>query len=793
VTTWNYNPLRGFLASKTDAADKSVSYTYTPAGRLATRAWARGTNTTYTYNTAGNLISVSYSDSTPGLTNSYDRLGRKSSVLCGAMPTSFVYDWANDVLSESYAGGVLGGLTVTNQFDPDLRRTNVALLSGASTLCRAIYGYDNASRLASVSDGSNSAAYSYLANSSLVGQIVFQSNTVTSMTTSKQYDYLNRLSSIASTPSNAFTYQYNAANQRTMSQLWDESYWRYGYDALGQVTSGSKFWSDETPVAGQQFDYTFDTIGNRIQTQAGGDQNGANLRLANYTNNALNQITSRGVPSYVDVMGDGLATNGVTVNGSTAYRKNEYFRQQLSVTNTSAVWDSVTVAATGQTSVTGHVYVPQAPENYTYDADGNLLSDGRWNYVWDGENRLLSMTSLSGAPAGSQLQLLFTYDYQGRRIQKLVSTNNGSSYIGEYTNKYAYDGWNCLAVLTPSLSLSNSFLWGSDLSGSVQGAGGVGGLIKMAYYGATTTNCFVAFDGNGNVSALVNAANGTTVANYDYGPFGEVIRETGPMAKLNPFRFSSKYDDDESDFLYYGYRYYNPSTGKWLSRDPIGEAGFVTLTENLFADDHLLIGSRDINLYSFVGNDSENDSDVCGLCGSDQPPPQCGKEVSIDMWLTQANVEQTYQGASLWTRYLAGLAMFNPIFGSANSWDILWLSVNSDFGGDPVACPYTVSYDGYCVSKDELNYEMYGWGVRLEHGSEMLILRRLYHLLQLRARFGLSSDTPAVIDRKVRFAEVGGGFRDMGPDLAYPCSCVYNSTMYTGALPTDWKWNYIKN
>jgi RHS repeat-associated protein len=221
--------------------------------------------------------------------------------------------------------------------------------------------------------------------------------------------------------------------------------------------------------------------------------------------------------------------------------------------------------------------VAQAPENYTYDADGNMLSDGRWTNTWDAENRLLPMTSLSSAPSGSQLQLAFTYDYMGRRIQKLVSTNNGTTYVGEYTNKYAYDAWNCLAILNPSLVLSNSFLWGSDLSGSLQGAGGVGGLIKVAYYGTATTNCFVAYDGNGNVSALINAANGATLANYDYGPFGELIRATGPMAKVNPFRFSTKYQDDETDFLYYGYRYYNPSTGRWLSKDPLQEKGGLNL------------------------------------------------------------------------------------------------------------------------------------------------------------------------------------------------------------------------
>lgn len=58
-------------------------------------------------------------------------------------------------------------------------------------------------------------------------------------------------------------------------------------------------------------------------------------------------------------------------------------------------------------------------------------------------------------------------------------------------------------------------------------------------------------------------------AKYKYGPFGEVIRATGPVAKANPFRFSTKYQDDETDLLYYGYRYYNASTGRWITRDPI--------------------------------------------------------------------------------------------------------------------------------------------------------------------------------------------------------------------------------
>jgi RHS repeat-associated protein len=126
------------------------------------------------------------------------------------------------------------------------------------------------------------------------------------------------------------------------------------------------------------------------------------------------------------------------------------------------------------------------------------------------------------------------------------------------------------------------------------GAGGVGGLLKVTYYGSTTTNAFVSYDGNGNVAALVDAANGTVAARYEHGPFAEPLRVTGPLAKANPIRFSTKYTDAESGLLYYGYRYYHPSTARWLSRDPFGEQGGV-------------------NVYGFVRNSPVAEIDLLGL------------------------------------------------------------------------------------------------------------------------------------------------------------------------------------
>ncbi|HEV2210728.1 MAG TPA: RHS repeat domain-containing protein [Verrucomicrobiae bacterium] len=75
------------------------------------------------------------------------------------------------------------------------------------------------------------------------------------MRTTKQYDYLNRLTQISALPSAgsnlSFAYTYNSANQRVRTTLADGSYWSYQYDSLGQVVSGHKFFSDETPVPGQ--------------------------------------------------------------------------------------------------------------------------------------------------------------------------------------------------------------------------------------------------------------------------------------------------------------------------------------------------------------------------------------------------------------------------------------------------------------------------------------------------------------------------------------------------------------
>lgn len=640
VTTWNYDSYRGFLTNKLYAGTNGPSYTYTPAGRLASRLWARNITTMYAYDAAGDMTNVSYNDSvTPTVAYEFDRQARQSRIVVNGMTNTLSYNLAGQVLSESYSGGALNGLCVSNVYDQFTRRTNLSALSSGSQLLSATYGYDNASRLISVADGNgNSATNSYAINSSLVDQLVFLNNGSIRMTTTKQYDFLNRLTQISSQPSASYmlplsyNYSYNSVNQRIQDTLADGSYWAYDYDSLGQMTNGVKYFSTGTPVAGQQFEYTFDSIGNRTQMQSGGDQNGQGLRVANYYPNNLNQLTNRDVPPYVDIMGATTVSNIVTVAGQTAYRNQEYFRQQVSVSNSvSAAWTNIVV--TGSQNVSGNLYVAQEPETFYYDADGNLTNDGRFVYVWDAENRMIQMTVNTNV--GPQYQMYFAYDYRGRRIQKLVMTNS----VAIYTNRFLYDGWDLVALLNPNNALQQSYLWGMDLSGSIQGAGGVGGLLEVSYSGSSTTNCFVAYDGSGNIGRLANGADGTIIGNYEYGPFGEVIRASGPSAKFNPFRFSTKYQDNESDLIYYGYRYYSVGMGKWMSADPLYESGSDARRSGSGPRSTVLLGDEAFgadffNLYLFVRNAPSLNVDPIGtgiLCVCNPPlmplplsAPLCG-------------------------------------------------------------------------------------------------------------------------------------------------------------------------
>jgi len=144
-------------------------------------------------------------------------------------------------------------------------------------------------------------------------------------------------------------------------------------------------------------------------------------------------------------------------------------------------------------------------------------------------------------------------------------------------------------------AVRRSYLWGPDagggLAGELDGAGGVGGLVGVKEGG---TLRWAALDGQGNVAGLVGAGDGVAVGWYEYGPHGELLRATGSAGETNPVRYECKLEDRETGLIYYGFRYYHPGLGRWLGKDPMGEAG-------------------GLNLYGYVGGDPINGIDPFGL------------------------------------------------------------------------------------------------------------------------------------------------------------------------------------
>jgi RHS repeat-associated protein len=154
--------------------------------------------------------------------------------------------------------------------------------------------------------------------------------------------------------------------------------------------------------------------------------------------------------------------------------------------------------------------------------------------------------------------------------------------VNQETNRFIYDGWNLVRELRTGNSeqRTNSYVWGLDLSGSLQGAGGIGGLLSSTLTlstNSTTLTGFYAYDANGNVTELVDDTGTNVAAAYTYDPYGNLLSCEGTLAQINPFRFSTKYLEDRTGLYYYGYRYYDGATGRWLSRDPFGEQASLAL------------------------------------------------------------------------------------------------------------------------------------------------------------------------------------------------------------------------
>ena len=511
-----------------DGATYPVEYTYNGLGNQATMTTFKDADTpqqtSWSYNSRGQMIAKTYADNS-SVTYTYNGDGqlltRTWARQANGAPlvTSYTYDAAGRQTGYSYSDGTTPAVTQTLNFlDQPVTVTDAA---GTRN-----FTYNTVHRLV---------------NETIPGIV----NGVINYT----YDAYGRrtamsLSNGTTTFANA-NYTYGAAGRiATVGNNADTLTYTY---MPGTNIIGSSAWQN----AALNTVNTYDSY-KRLTNIA---VNGVNVY--GYTLNDKNQRTGATLPdgntwSYdYDAMGQ-LTGAVKQSSGNTQLAGMSWFYDQIG-NRTSATENNVT---TSYISNLVNQYTQIASQLPTYDADGNMLTYNGWTFTWNGENRLIAAES-------SDTRLEFSYDYMGRRLEKKVYTK-GLFTLYNWTltkhHKFVYDGYKLIAefdVLEEDTQ-PVSYLWqpvGLDVP-----------LMRNSEY--------YIVDGNKNVIELRNAA-GAVTASYAYNPFG--AQESPTVEDENPFRFSSEYHDDETDLIYYNYRYYSPELGRWINRDPIEEQGGVNL------------------------------------------------------------------------------------------------------------------------------------------------------------------------------------------------------------------------
>lgn len=564
--------------------------------QLATRTWARGLVASYAYDASGKLLSLDYSDTTPDIAYTYDRLGRQLSAIAAGVSTNYyAYSRYGQLTNETVQGLVTASLARATDSLGRATGFSVAGVGGPSSPYAVTYGYDTYGRFSSVSSSVDSVSsvvnYSYLSGSDLVSGMTASSG----HSWSRSYEPARSLitaveNRFGNTVISRFDYVNDGIGRRVSrvdsgQAFQNPAFDVYSYNTRSEVSGAQRYHGTNPadtsrPFGGRGFGYDYDPIGNRLSAS---ETVGGETLTKGYTANALNQYTSIANPDAVALRGVATNTATVTVNGNAATRDSVVstwtpWHHALPTDNANGgvftfaeIMAAINPPGTNTpdlvSTASGHVYAPPQAEVLTYDDDGNLVSDGRWQYTWNGENRLIKAEELLVPPMREPYVVEYAYDHRGRMIWKTVASPNTPPVKAII---YLWDDYNIIteAIAQDNATTTTYNIWGLDLDGTLQGAGGVGGLLAVVKDSATY---IPDWDANGNIIEY-SADDGTIVAHREYDPFGGTVVATGDVGAFTHW-FSTKPWCSVTGLSEYQYRKYSPALGRWVSRDPMGENG----------------------------------------------------------------------------------------------------------------------------------------------------------------------------------------------------------------------------
>jgi RHS repeat-associated protein len=591
TNTWDYD-VYGRVTDMLDPVRQVVRFQYDPGDHMTNR-WtaAKGNTTTYSYNALGFLVqSVS-----PSFTNSYtyDAINELTQMVDNSGTNQFTYTGFGALQTED---GPWAFDTVTLSYTNQLRTQLSVQQPGVGSWIQYYNYLDNTPRLTQVVNPAGYFSYFYrLGAGELLKSITFPNNCVITNT----FDSVGRLASTtlqngSAVTLNSYAYAYNLAGQRTQLTRTDGSYVAYTYDSAERLTSAKgKESGGVTNRLHEQLGYAYDAAGNLSQRT-----NNALVQTLNV--NTLNELTtSTRAGTYTVAGGATLPTSSVTVNTSNAvvYTDRTFAKDSFTLANGANPFTAIAQDGTGRSATNSITATLPATVSFTYDANGNLTSDGTRTLDYDDDDQLIRVT------VTSSWKTEFIYDGLHRMRFRNEFTWSGSAWSLAGTTYYVYDGRRVVQERNGSNAPQVTYTRGLDLSGSLEGAGGIGGLL-MRTDTSSSPNTYYQSDGMGNVAALFTSGSASPglAAKYWYDPFGNTIAKTGPLADANVYRFSSKEAHDKSGLYAFGRRFYDPNLQRWLNRDP---SGFQD-GPNLYAYAH----NGSINLFDPYGEFSLSDLPV---------------------------------------------------------------------------------------------------------------------------------------------------------------------------------------
>jgi RHS repeat-associated protein len=583
TTTFAYGGPFGQLSSATDPLGHSSSFSYDERGNLVTATDPIGHQITFSYNGAGQTVSVtdalnhtaqfnyfgadmaSVTDPLGNVsTQSTDSVGRTIAA-SDALGNTTRYQYNNlNLLTQATDPQ---GHTTTFNYDP-----NGNLLSLTDSLNHTTtYTHDNMDRTVTRTDPLNrKESHSYDANGNLAS-----STDRKGQTTTLTHDGLNRttlagfgtvVSGGTTSYESTIAYTYDAGNRMTQAVDSVGGTITDAFDGLDRLTSettslGSISYGYDTAsrqtsmqVAGQpQVSYTYDNANRLTQIAQSSSTTGFSYDNANRRSTLTlpNGVTfSYTYDNDSRVTGITYQAGGTTL-GNLAYAYDVLGRRTQ--IGGSFARTGLPGAVTSTTYDVANQLTNWNGTTLSYDANGNMLSDGSNGFTWNARNQVAALNNLT-----------LQYDAFGRRTKNPAGTS------------FSYNGANVI----------------QELLGSTVTANLLSGGVDEVFTRTDSSGSFTPLkDALGSTVALVDSS-GTVRTTYTYDPFGNT--SVSGNSNSNGFQYTGR-ENEGNGLYFYRARYYSPLLGRFLSEDPLG------------------FGGGDLNLYAYVFDNPINLIDSSGM------------------------------------------------------------------------------------------------------------------------------------------------------------------------------------